>query len=210
MDKRPISPGSDDIFEALPPPPGKRFRFSAKNIFLTYPQCPLPRERIADVLGEIGATAWVISVEHHEGGSPHLHALAKFANTFRTQDERKFDIDGYHPNIQSAKSFKHVLAYITKEDASPLYKGIDPIKKSWASIRTQATTPEEYLSLVETNFPREAALFWDRLQSYANARYNSKPPRESLYNDFTLPTSIEWWKFANYDHVKSKKRSCIK
>lgn len=59
-------------------PPGK-FRLNGYGFFLTYPQCPLTKERVAELLSALSPIVkGVIAAEKHADGSPHIHAYVKF------------------------------------------------------------------------------------------------------------------------------------
>lgn len=59
------------------------FKYSAKSIFLTYSQCPLPREDLmAHLKAKTGAFATnqlikaCVAQETHQDGNKHLHMCA--------------------------------------------------------------------------------------------------------------------------------------
>ena len=58
----------------------KRYRLKSKGVFLTYPQCPAPRETIQTMLEAKGLTIvkGIVGQENHIDGNLHLHAYAKF------------------------------------------------------------------------------------------------------------------------------------
>lgn len=104
------------------------FTINAKNIFLTYAQCPLDKDDVADYLTQLlldtGHPLQYITVgaEQHADGNPHLHVLLSFDRAFYTRDERYFDIGPfddngfcYHPNVQAARRPKECLDYCTKD-----------------------------------------------------------------------------------------------
>lgn len=57
----------------------------------------------------------VVSSEKHEDGSLHRHALLQFSKPFRTRSETIFDIQGFHPNIQSARNPAATDKYVKKD-----------------------------------------------------------------------------------------------
>jgi len=90
-------------------------RIQAKGWFLTYPRCGLSKEALLDGLQHTGTIVeYVIAIEKHEDGEPHLHAFLKYEKkvTFR-QD--KWDVEGYHGNYQVAKSWAAVKKYVEKD-----------------------------------------------------------------------------------------------
>lgn len=105
------------------------FRIQGKHIFLTYPRAEnieskahllwALRDKIPTPLN------WAIAQENHQDGGIHYHCLLSYANRIDIRDVAFFDYNGHHPNIQSARSQKQVLAYVIKDDADPLVHGFD-------------------------------------------------------------------------------------
>lgn len=93
------------------------FRLNCKGFFLTYAQCPLDKEEVLEHLKtkRKGLKEAVVCRELHEDGQPHLHAYLYYETPFDCRNARFFDIEGYHPSIESAKSLKAVKAYIKKD-----------------------------------------------------------------------------------------------
>ncbi|ACG69444.1 AC1 [Jatropha leaf curl virus] len=101
------------------------FSVSAKNIFLTYPKCPLSKETVLDLLRNISCPSDKLFIrvaqEKHEDGSLHIHALIQFKGKARFRNARHFDLihphssSQFHPNIQGAKSSSDVKSYIEKD-----------------------------------------------------------------------------------------------
>lgn len=87
------------------------FRINANYFFLTYSQCPLPRE--APLV--FGPDKYIVAQEEHKDGGSHLHALFYFKNRKDVRNPRAFDIDGYHPNVERVRSPKAVATYVKKD-----------------------------------------------------------------------------------------------
>lgn len=104
------------------------FRLRAKKIFLTYPQCPLPKyqaeQNLTFVYGE--QLLWyIIAKEQHEDGSPHLHLALEFREEFRTTKPDAFDFVGEkHGNYQAMKNQLNCVKYVTK-GGNYISQGID-------------------------------------------------------------------------------------
>lgn len=110
------------------------YQLNAKNIFLTYAQCPLPIHLVlAKLRGLSNAKYIVVSREEHQDGSPHLHAFVQYADAIRTRDPTYFDIDGYHPNVQGARSATQTIAYVKKDGDFEEYGVLDAGKKAVVS-----------------------------------------------------------------------------
>lgn len=104
----------DDGGKVILTPPS--FRINAKQFFLTYPQCDMTKDAMYDALMKLdNAEKIVIGREKHEDGNYHLHVYIKYFTKKNIKSATHFDINGYHPNIQSAKSEKAVIGYITKD-----------------------------------------------------------------------------------------------
>jgi hypothetical protein len=82
-----------------------KFRVNSQNIFLTFPQCPLPMEEALSHLQAICMKKqwlikeYVIAQEKHSDGNPHLHAWISLNKKVNIGDPALFDISGYHPNM---------------------------------------------------------------------------------------------------------------
>ena len=57
----------------------------------------------------------IVCAEKHEDGSPHLHACLKFRKKVDIRKERYFDVNGYHPNIQTTKNINASINYCKKD-----------------------------------------------------------------------------------------------
>jgi len=82
----------------------KKFRFQAKKLGLTYPQCSLSPSKLLEFLESLAPIkSYSIGREKHKDGNFHLHAYIEWSDKFETRDVRKFDFDGHHPNILTPK-----------------------------------------------------------------------------------------------------------
>lgn len=94
----------------------KEFRFQSQTIFLTYPKCNLERSTILEELKKkVDLENYLIATEKHLDGTDHIHAYLKLKKKLHTRDERFFDINSFHPNIQSVRSPKAVIKYVSKD-----------------------------------------------------------------------------------------------
>lgn len=108
--------------EGFEPYDEEKFRFSAKNVFLTYPKLRISPERFLELFKHdhdyIGK--WLISAERHADGTYHIHAYFHFTKKVDTRSARYFDFEFndriYHPNIKKiTKNVNKVYAYIMKD-----------------------------------------------------------------------------------------------
>ena len=97
----------------------------AKGWFLTYPQCPAsPRSCLEDLQDKLmekkglKIVEYVICVENHASGDPHLHAFIKLDKRIRfNKNLFDFIFDGkdYHGHYEIAKSWRAVKDYVVKD-----------------------------------------------------------------------------------------------
>nr|AIY33401.1 RepA [Maize streak virus] len=159
----------------------RQFLHRNVNTFLTYPHCPenpeIVSQKLWDLVGRWKPLYIICAREAHEDGNLHLHVLIQTDKPVRTTDSRFFDIDGFHPNIQSAMSVNKVRDYILKEPLALFERGtFIPRKKSFLGnsskgisekkpskdeimqdIISHATSKPEYLSMVRKSFPYDWA-----------------------------------------------------
>ena len=123
---------------------------------------------------------WCIAEERHLDGGRHIHAYIEFGRAPDLRNPTCFDINTgeaeYHPHIQpiGPRAVERTLTYCRKEDLDPL-SNIPP-KLTYGEIRDRATSADEYLRLVEANYPRDMAMNYDRIKSYANAKWSAESP----------------------------------
>ena len=131
-------PPSEDIAQ----PEAKRF--SAKQLSLTYPQCPLSKQEAArqfhDVLDAKEIKEMVIAQEHHTKEGLHLHVYIKVGTKYTCQGEHvklhlKCPDTGkvYKPNVQPTKNKLAWVKYLHKEDKDTYTEGIQAAQYIQAS-----------------------------------------------------------------------------
>lgn len=92
------------------------FKFDSGYVFLTYPHSTFEHERLHEFINSVCPTDWLrVATEQHADGDPHVHAVGKFVRRFQSRNERIFDYDGRHPNIQSVRSVGKAVAYVAKD-----------------------------------------------------------------------------------------------
>lgn len=150
-----------------------RFQLRAKRLFLTYPQCPIPKDvalgLLADLLSDRwtdtapnGMRSYIVAEEKHEDGNQHLHCFLEFEGNFSTRNPRFFDLTEeetgtvYHPNTQAARSMKRVAKYVTKEGnyltnlpLKELEDLIAPEENEYAQARTLMMTTGDLKQAIE-------------------------------------------------------------
>lgn len=75
------------------------FRFQARYGLFTYSQCARLRPDAVSQHYEALGASYIIGRETHSDGGTHLHVFVDFRRKYRTRDSRKFDVEGFHPNI---------------------------------------------------------------------------------------------------------------
>lgn len=105
------------------------FRLDAKNVFLTYPQCPMRKEELLaelyKLVGDRLNGIMVAEEDHHESSGRHLHAILLLNRRLNIRDPRYFDIHQYHGDYKSCRDVKASLRYVAK-DGNFIVKGVLP------------------------------------------------------------------------------------
>lgn len=95
------------------------FQFNSSKLFLTYPNCDVPKEdmlaALQDKFGD-SLLEYVVAREQHANGLFHIHIFGQLAEAYRSRDPHCLDLCGHHENYQGCRSAKNVLKYCTKED----------------------------------------------------------------------------------------------
>lgn len=115
----------------------------AKQWFLTYADCPLPKEVLLKYLEAKGLDEYVICEEiAPTTGKPHLHAYVKLKEKIYFKQDY-FDIDDlgnhYHPNFSSVRNYDDAVAYAKKCGNYISNVDIDARKQHRSKL-----TPEDY------------------------------------------------------------------
>jgi len=95
-----------------------------KNIFLTYPQCPIAPRVLLDFLKDLlreNLDCCAISQELHQDGNQHLHAFVQLKERMTLNKDQfsyffdlNYDDPCYHPNTQAARNVRNVVKYVVK------------------------------------------------------------------------------------------------
>jgi len=181
------------------------FRFNAKRAFLTYPRTgDLSAERLLSFLRDDRGAAWYcVALEQHEDGGNHLHAYAEWTGRLDVRDERHFDLDGCHPNIQSVRNRTSVLKYVQKGgDYIGNCETSSSTTTRYGELIERATGAADFLGLVVQHHPRDAVLHLERVQQFADWRWAAERPEYvPSYTTFTEPRGLSDWKNLNMEEV---------
>jgi len=181
------------------------FRFNAKRAFLTYPRTgDLAAQSLLDFLRDTRGAIWYcVALEQHEDGGNHLHAYAEWAERLDVRDERYFDLDGCHPNIQSVRNRTSVLKYIQKGgDYIGNCETSSSTTTRYGELIERATGASDFLGLVVQHHPRDAVLHLERVQQFAEWRWSKERVEYvSPYETFLEPGQLTEWKNTNLGEV---------
>ncbi|ALK03437.1 replication initiator protein [Whitefly-associated begomovirus 1] len=171
------------------------FSIKAKNYFLTYPHCSLPKEEALEQIRQIQTPVnkkfIKICRELHENGEPHLHVLLQFEGKYNCTNQRQFDLVSpnrsahFHPNIQGAKSSSDVKSYIDKDGDVIEWgefqvdgrsaRGGQQTANDAAAEALNAASKEEAMQIIREKLPKEFLFQYHNLSSNLD-RIFSKPP----------------------------------
>lgn len=176
------------------------FALNILNAFLTYPQVgDAELTGIYDWLTATFECDYVcVSEERHEDGGKHFHAFLRFARRFRSSNQSVFDYNGNHPNIKSAYAPSKCLEYVKKDgnfleygDATQITKS--GAKRSWESV-VGCPTKEEFMSMIQEQFPRDYVLNLERIEYFADKKYKPEAPVYTpTFTNFTIPNQLQEW-----------------
>lgn len=154
------------------------FSFRSRYALLTYSQCgELDAWAILCLLSEVPAEC-IIGREDHADGGTHLHAFVDFGERYFTSDPRRFDVSGYHPNIQPCGRTPGTMYDYAIKDGDVVYGGLErPGREDvlgsgnvWDRI-VDAQTAGEFWDLVRALAPRVLLTNFNSLRGYVEWKY---------------------------------------
>lgn len=125
-----------------PMPPKKAPRLDCHRVYLTYPQCHEPKEKVlARIVKSEKNLDWaVVAAEVHKDGQPHLHVVIAYSKRVR-KSLKAFDyLAKKHGNYQPVKFLKECLAYVQKCGDLVTYGDVPNVDAM--TSRTQEKTPK--------------------------------------------------------------------
>lgn len=189
----------------------KTFRFQAKSLYATYPQCAAKKE---DVLQKI-VEKWspnvlfaVVSEEKHQDGSPHLHVLVKFQNQISSSCATFADfLTGSHGNYQSARNISHVWKYVTK-DGCYVVHGDVPIDITTAEASGKVTMDEiadfmvsgGSLQDVFKRWPGKMLMYRNRIEQFQQLCESASDQERMPFTGILIPEDADttYYSVANW------------
>lgn len=178
------------------------FRLSAKNLFLTYPNCGAKhacftflQEKFPDTLKYL-----VVAQETHQSGEPHLHAVVCLSRKTNFKRPDCLDFGGFHGNYRAARDLEASITYCKKDDTEPLEFGSveRSTKRKWLDCAS-AQSYDEFMEKVSNTDYKSFVIFNERIESFARKKF--RRPSISYSDPFTntwLPnTQLDSWALDN-------------
>lgn len=202
--------------------PNQRTR--SKGWFLTYPQCSVAKEDLLDALkAKVDVVEYVVASELHQDGNPHLHAFIATRATVEWYAKKApdfWDVDGHHPNVQIARSWKCCIAYCKKDgdfitnidlDAARAKKAahnaklleLNPKKAvdegyiGLCALPMLLNAKRAYANLEEVPLHLERKCFW----IYGKARVGKSHACRDAYPELYEKPQNKWWDEYNGESV---------
>jgi len=143
--------------------------YNGKRFFLTYPQTnKLPQELVAFLQLQGPVKNYLVALEKHADGSPHLHACVEFTSVQR-KPVSWLDFDGHHPNKQDPRNWAACRQYCKKDgdylEGPEEAAAVPDVKEACLNFEIE----EDWMAYcVEKRIPfAYATFFWNRLHADA-------------------------------------------
>nr|APD30668.1 Replication-associated protein [Sida mottle Alagoas virus] len=193
------------------------FCIKAKNYFLTYPRCSLPKEealsQLLNLKTPVNKKFIKICRELHEDGEPHLHILLQFEGKFQCTNNRLFDMVSptrsthFHPNIQGAKSSSDVKSYVEKDGDTMEWgefqvdgrsaRGGCQTANDAAAEALNAASKEDALKIVREKLPEKYLFQFHNLNTNLDRIFSKAPepwaPPFHLSSFTNVPDEMQEW-----------------
>lgn len=183
------------------------FRIYAKKFAITYPQATnISKDQVFEFYKALHPSKLIVAEEKHQDGTPHYHIALEFATRYNLRNNREWDIEDRHPNIQACRSWLQWTSYIQKEDSNCLNFGESTTaKRDWSDILDSATR-DAFLDAVKTSKPRDYILCYDKIVSFASTHFAEKHEYANTYDHFCAPSECTEWldtEFKSRDRPKT-------
>ncbi len=129
----------------------KGFRFSARHVFFTFPQCEVSKETVLERLRKELPISWaLVASERHADGNSHLHGVVRFDKHISSRDSGFLDfLTGKHGDYRSPRSVKNALRYCRKEGDYTTYGDVPETDSALAASGRVAPSTRVALLLKE-------------------------------------------------------------
>lgn len=197
-----------------------KFRFSARYIFLTYPNSTdINHGDLHDRLRSYEGVDSVYSCrERHESGEFHHHAILKGTKKFNFRDQRYFDIEyggrNYHPNIEAVRNLRDANTYIGKDGntrGAPISSERDSKSSKYANLLVTSGGAEEFMEGVKRDDPVNYVLNYQRLEYFTRNRWPDVTEYGNIYNreSFKVPRVLDKWVEENLFNRPSRPKCLV-
>lgn len=184
------------------------FRFDAKQVFLTYPRTgELGIDSVAGHLQSLGCDGHVVGRETHADGEYHIHAYGRWTSRFCSRNQRIFDVNGRHPNIQSVRNATHVITYVKKggDFVSTIEDGSRP--ERYHDL-IEAATEDEFWKIAKARYARDYVIHFDRLQHFCEHRFTKHQDHYvGRFTEFKPPRPVKLW--VDQELKKEDRPKCL-
>ena len=178
--------------------PMNNFRLQSRQLFLTWPKCPIKKEEALNLLKELlPIDKYIIAEELHEDGTPHLHAYIKCNKKIDIKNPNKLDLQIYHGNYQSCRNINAVRNYCKQE--GNYITNIDDFHPIAPAIRViNANNYKEAMNIVKSTDLAKDYLKDTAKYESSVARIHPEPTIPVPKYHFKTIQSIMRWKRAKH------------
>lgn len=171
--------------------PRGSFHFKNCKAFLTYARCTVSKEEILTFLSTLGKLSeYVIGLEAHADGTPHLHCVLRYSPRVETRSARYFDYNGFHPNLEipGTKADLHRVARYASKDGDFIQKGT-LLKISRTELYSKILEQQSITSAFISAHPDILGLNFTSIHSWLRLYNSQRDP----YVVKTLPKQRHLW-----------------
>nr|AYP31132.1 AC1 [Squash leaf curl virus] len=190
------------------------FRLTARNIFLTYPRCDVPKEEVLEMLLHLSTRNFTsrfarVAKEKLFGGSRHLHCLIQFFGKSNFKGGGFFGLPPpgrfarFPPNFQVAKGTKAVKNYFPKEGdywESGQYKVSGGSKSNKDDVyhnAVNAGSAGEALEIIKAGDPKTFIVNYHNLLANVERLFQKPPepwvPPFEISSFTSVPEELQDW-----------------
>lgn len=129
-------------------------------------------------------------------------AIRRHTGRFNIRNERFFDLEGKHCNIQPKRDWRTTVRYVEKDGdfkRSTNFEDLNFTRNSQSTTHWReamlAESRTEFLDIIRQNYPREYILCNNQINNFAERHYSRRKTYTSLYDaqSFSLCQSLRDW-----------------
>lgn len=188
------------------------WRLECKFVALTYSDCRDDRPDFDSLYSFLSTTLkprpdyFVLAREIHDTtGQPHFHGCLWYRNGIRSRNQRLFDFDGRHPQVEPARQAKHWHDYCQKGGNYRTFGTVPPklagTGGDYGAILAESTSRDDFLERLRAAHPRDYVLFNERIISFADANFKKEDDYKGPQVDFKEPAELTAWRRDNLEEV---------